>query len=38
MSDFLKYWFSGFEKGLENLNEDEQCKLLSECGRACSES
>ncbi|AGF56137.1 hypothetical protein B0P06_005603 [Clostridium saccharoperbutylacetonicum] len=38
MSDFLKYWFIGFEKGLENLNEDEQCKLLSECGRACSES
>lgn len=38
MSDFLKYWFIGFEKGLENLNEREQSKLLSECGRACSES
>ncbi|WP_459481639.1 hypothetical protein [Clostridium saccharoperbutylacetonicum] len=38
MSVFFKCWFIGFEKGLENLNEEEQCKLLSECGRACSES
>ena len=38
MSDFLKSWFSGFEKGLKILPEEERNKLLCECGIACSES
>lgn len=38
MSDFINYWFKGFEKGLEALSEPQQCQLLGECGRACSQS
>lgn len=38
MNDFFYHWFSGFEKGLENLPEQEKSKILCQCGKACSES
>ena len=38
MSDFLKSWFSGFEKGLEGLPDQECIDILCQCGKACSES
>lgn len=38
MNEFLGYWFKGFEKGLEEMSQEEQGKLLAQCGKACSES
>lgn len=36
--DFMNHWFSGFEKGLEKLGSQGREDLLSQCGKACSES
>lgn len=38
MNTFFNHWFKGFEKGLEKMAEEEQVKLLTQCGQACSES
>lgn len=38
MSDFMNHWFTGFEKGLSRLSEEERRDLLGECGKECSKS
>ncbi|MBN2103250.1 hypothetical protein JW835_04330 [bacterium] len=35
---FLKYWFSGFIKGLEKINREAQNTILQSCGSACAQS
>ncbi len=38
MDEFLKYWFGGLEKAIENMAESERVSLFFQCGKACSES
>lgn len=35
---FLQYWFEGFQKGLETLDEAGTDAMLRECGKACAAS
>ncbi len=37
-STFLKHWFAGFARGLEELSGPERDRLLRACGRACADS
>lgn len=36
--DFLSYWFSGYAKGLEQMDDAAQEVLLRACGLACGQS
>ena len=38
MDEFLKYWFGGLQKAIENMPETERVSLFCKCGKACSES
>ena len=38
MDSFLKHWFSGFCRALDALDENSRTLLLTECGKACSDS
>lgn len=38
LKNFLKYWFAGFEQGLEAMDSPAQAALLHTCGRACAQS
>lgn len=36
LKEFLDYWFAGFMRGIESLDEPSQRKVLYECGKACA--
>jgi len=36
--EFLTYWFAGWMRGMDDLNESSQRKVLHECGKACAHS
>jgi len=36
--EFLRYWFGGFIKGMENVDEKSQETVLRACGVACAQS
>ena len=36
--NFLSYWFSGFAKGLEDMDAPSRTVMLRECGQACARS
>ncbi|MBN2148881.1 MAG: hypothetical protein JW726_15950 [Anaerolineales bacterium] len=36
--DFLRYWFSGFVTGLEQMDEHSRDRMLRACGLACAQS
>jgi len=38
LKEFLDYWYTGFMRGLESLDEISQRKVLAECGKACAQS
>jgi hypothetical protein len=38
LKEFFDYWFAGFSRGLETLDEPSQRKVLHECGKACAQS
>jgi len=38
LREFLDYWFAGFVRGIDSLDEPSQRKVLSECGKACAQS
>ncbi len=38
ITGFLAHWFSGFQKGLETLDEQARREMLGACGRACARS
>lgn len=38
MSDFLMDWFRGFEKGINDLSQEEKEKLFYKCGRNCADT
>ena len=35
---FLEYWFAGFNKSIELLDDEAREKIFRECGKACSDS
>ena len=35
---FLDYWFSGFNKSIELLDDEARVNIFRECGKACSDS
>jgi len=35
---FLKYWFKGFERFIETLDEKNRENVFKECGQSCSDS
>ena len=35
---FLTFWFDGFTRGLDQLDDTARHRLLAECGRACAAS
>jgi len=38
LKEFLDFWFAGFMRGIEALDEHSQRKVLHECGKACAQS
>jgi len=36
--NFYKYWFYGFNKSIEQLDDEAREKIFKECGKACSDS
>jgi len=36
--NFLKYWFKGFERYINNLDDNSRKSVFKECGESCSES
>jgi hypothetical protein len=38
LKEFLDYWYAGFMRGLESLDEASRRKVLLECGKACAQS
>ena len=36
MDKNLKYWFEGFERGIENMKQQERETLFCECGKRCA--
>lgn len=36
--EFLKMWFAGFDTGIDKMDEANLSAILSECGKACSDS
>ena len=35
---FYKYWFNGFNKSIEQLEDEARENIFKECGKACSDS
>ena len=35
---FFRYWFKGFEKALDEMDENDRNEIFKHCGRACSDS
>ncbi len=38
LEKFFRYWFSGFESGLKNIDSGSGNKVLQCCGEACADS
>ena len=38
LKDFLGYWFAGWMRGMQTLDDASQKIILSECGKACAQS
>ena len=38
LKEFLDYWFAGFVRGMDALDESSQRSVLHECGKACAQS
>jgi predicted hydrocarbon binding protein len=38
LKEFFDYWFAGFMRGVESLDEPSQRKVMYECGKACAQS
>src|SRR5512136_3006732 len=38
LKELFDYWFAGFSRGMETLDELSQRKILHECGKACAQS
>jgi hypothetical protein len=38
LKEFMDYWFAGFSRGMEALDEPSRKKVLHECGKACAQS
>jgi hypothetical protein len=38
MDNFWKYWFSGFQASLNQIDENSRKQIFKECGKACSNS
>ena len=36
--EFLTYWFAGWMRGMDDLDEPSRRKVLHECGKACAHS
>jgi len=36
--EFLTYWFAGWLRGMDDLDEPSRRKVLHECGKACAHS
>ncbi|MCL2055141.1 MAG: hypothetical protein FWG90_12010 [Oscillospiraceae bacterium] len=35
---FFKFWFEGFERSLQNIDDESRKDILKECGKSCSDS
>ena len=35
---FLKYWFEGFERSIQGLDDEARESIFKECGKSCSDS
>lgn len=35
---FLKYWFEGFERSIQGLDDEKRQSIFKECGKSCSDS
>lgn len=38
LKEFFDYWFAGFARGIETLDEPSQRNVLHACGKACAQS
>ncbi len=38
LREFLDYWFAGFVRGLDALDESSRRRVLHACGKACAQS
>jgi hypothetical protein len=38
LKEFLEYWFAGFSRGIDDVDEASRRKILQACGTACAES
>ncbi len=38
LKEFLDYWFTGFMRGMESLDEPSRRQVFRECGKACAQS
>ncbi len=38
LKEFLDYWFAGFVRGIDALDESSQRTVLHACGKACAQS
>jgi hypothetical protein len=38
LKEFLDYWFAGFSRGIDEVDEASRRKILHACGAACAES
>jgi len=36
--NFLKHWFMGFERFVQNLDDESRENIFKECGKSCSDS
>ena len=36
--NFFKYWFEGFERFIQNLDDENRISVFRECGQSCSDS
>ena len=35
---FFKHWFKGFERSIQNLDDENRTNIFKECGQSCSDS
>ena len=36
--EFLKYWFEGFERSIQEIDDEARNNIFKECGKSCSAS
>ena len=36
--EFLKYWFEGFERSMQEIDDEARNNIFKECGKSCSDS